>query len=152
MIFLNSASCAVSLVFYLPGVCTHTDTEEYGVMGVRDGGGRARRTVDWFSVFWSQWRGILLVTLLSEWVREWVSQSVSQWESEMVTYRDATRLNFGFALHFINKNFFHSFIWIETKQSQECWSNCKAKEITLLNEEFPYRHSANNPSPCPKFG
>ena len=25
--FLNSASSAVALVFYLPGVCTHTDTE-----------------------------------------------------------------------------------------------------------------------------
>ena len=28
MIFLNSASSAAALVFYLPGVCTHTDTEE----------------------------------------------------------------------------------------------------------------------------
>ena len=27
VIFLNSASSAVALVFYLPGVCTHTDTE-----------------------------------------------------------------------------------------------------------------------------
>ena len=27
MIFLNSASSAEALVFYLPGVCTHTDTE-----------------------------------------------------------------------------------------------------------------------------
>ena len=27
MIFLNSASTAAALVFYLPGVCTHTDTE-----------------------------------------------------------------------------------------------------------------------------
>ena len=27
MIFLNSASSATVLVFYLPGVCTHTDTE-----------------------------------------------------------------------------------------------------------------------------
>ena len=27
MIFLNSASSASALVFYLPGVCTHTDTE-----------------------------------------------------------------------------------------------------------------------------
>ena len=27
MIFLNSASSAAALVFYLPGVCTHTDTE-----------------------------------------------------------------------------------------------------------------------------
>ena len=27
MIFLNSASPAAALVFYLPGVCTHTDTE-----------------------------------------------------------------------------------------------------------------------------
>ena len=27
MIFLNSASVAAALVFYLPGVCTHTDTE-----------------------------------------------------------------------------------------------------------------------------
>ena len=26
MIFLNSASSAAALVFYLPGVCTHTDT------------------------------------------------------------------------------------------------------------------------------
>ena len=26
MIFLNSASPAAALVFYLPGVCTHTDT------------------------------------------------------------------------------------------------------------------------------
>ena len=26
-IFLNSASSAAALVFYLPGVCTHTDTE-----------------------------------------------------------------------------------------------------------------------------
>ena len=28
MIFLNSASSAAALVFYLPGVCTHTDTKE----------------------------------------------------------------------------------------------------------------------------
>ena len=27
MIFLNSASSAAPLVFYLPGVCAHTDTE-----------------------------------------------------------------------------------------------------------------------------
>ena len=27
MIFLNSASSAAALVFYLTGVCTHTDTE-----------------------------------------------------------------------------------------------------------------------------
>ena len=27
MIFLNSASSGAALVFYLPGVCTHTDTE-----------------------------------------------------------------------------------------------------------------------------
>ena len=27
MIFLNSASSAAALVFYLPDVCTHTDTE-----------------------------------------------------------------------------------------------------------------------------
>ena len=27
MIFLNSASSAAALVFYLPGVCTHIDTE-----------------------------------------------------------------------------------------------------------------------------
>ena len=27
-IFLNSSSSAASLVFYLPYVCTHTDTEE----------------------------------------------------------------------------------------------------------------------------
>ena len=27
MLFLNSASSAAALVFYLPGVCTHTDTE-----------------------------------------------------------------------------------------------------------------------------
>ena len=27
MIFLNSASSAAALVFHLPGVCTHTDTE-----------------------------------------------------------------------------------------------------------------------------
>ena len=27
MIFLNSAGSAAALVFYLPGVCTHTDTE-----------------------------------------------------------------------------------------------------------------------------
>ena len=27
MIFLNSANSAAALVFYLPGVCTHTDTE-----------------------------------------------------------------------------------------------------------------------------
>ena len=27
VIFLNSASSAAALVFYLPGVCTHTDTE-----------------------------------------------------------------------------------------------------------------------------
>ena len=27
MIFLNSASSAAALVFYMPGVCTHTDTE-----------------------------------------------------------------------------------------------------------------------------
>ena len=27
MIFLISASSAAALVFYLPGVCTHTDTE-----------------------------------------------------------------------------------------------------------------------------
>ena len=27
VIFLNSASYAAALVFYLPGVCTHTDTE-----------------------------------------------------------------------------------------------------------------------------
>ena len=27
MIFLNSASSAAALDFYLPGVCTHTDTE-----------------------------------------------------------------------------------------------------------------------------
>ena len=27
MIFLNSASYAAALVFYLPGVCTHSDTE-----------------------------------------------------------------------------------------------------------------------------
>ena len=27
MIFLNSASSAAALVFYLPGVCTHNDTE-----------------------------------------------------------------------------------------------------------------------------
>ena len=27
MIFLNSASSAAALVFYLPGVCTHTDTD-----------------------------------------------------------------------------------------------------------------------------
>ena len=27
MIFLNSASSAAALVFYLPGVCTHTDTQ-----------------------------------------------------------------------------------------------------------------------------
>ena len=28
MIFLNSASSAAALVFYLPGVCTHNNTEE----------------------------------------------------------------------------------------------------------------------------
>ena len=28
-IFPNSASSAAALVFYLPRVCTHTDTEEY---------------------------------------------------------------------------------------------------------------------------
>ena len=28
MIFLNSASSAAALVVYLPGVCTHTDTEK----------------------------------------------------------------------------------------------------------------------------
>ena len=27
VIFLNSVSSAAALVFYLPGVCTHTDTE-----------------------------------------------------------------------------------------------------------------------------
>ena len=27
MIFLNSASSGAALVFYLPGMCTHTDTE-----------------------------------------------------------------------------------------------------------------------------
>ena len=27
MIFLNSGRAAAALVFYLPGVCTHTDTE-----------------------------------------------------------------------------------------------------------------------------
>ena len=27
MIFLNSAISAAALVFYLPGVCTHTDTK-----------------------------------------------------------------------------------------------------------------------------
>ena len=27
VIFLNSAGSAAALVFYLPGVCTHTDTE-----------------------------------------------------------------------------------------------------------------------------
>ena len=27
VIFLNSASSAAALLFYLPGVCTHTDTE-----------------------------------------------------------------------------------------------------------------------------
>ena len=27
VIFLNSASSGAALVFYLPGVCTHTDTE-----------------------------------------------------------------------------------------------------------------------------
>ena len=27
MIFLNPVSSAAALVFYLPGVCTHTDTE-----------------------------------------------------------------------------------------------------------------------------
>ena len=27
VIFLNSASSAPALMFYLPGVCTHTDTE-----------------------------------------------------------------------------------------------------------------------------
>ena len=27
VIFLNSASSDAALVFYLPGVCTHTDTE-----------------------------------------------------------------------------------------------------------------------------
>ena len=27
MIFLNSAGSAATLVFYLPGVCTHTDTK-----------------------------------------------------------------------------------------------------------------------------
>ena len=27
MIFPNSASSAAALVFYLPGMCTHTDTE-----------------------------------------------------------------------------------------------------------------------------
>ena len=27
MIFLNSASSVAALVFYLPGVCTHTDAE-----------------------------------------------------------------------------------------------------------------------------
>ena len=27
MIFLNSASSAAALIFYLPGVCTQTDTE-----------------------------------------------------------------------------------------------------------------------------
>ena len=27
MVFLNSASSAAALVVYLPGVCTHTDTE-----------------------------------------------------------------------------------------------------------------------------
>ena len=27
VIFLNSAGSAVALVFYLPGVCTHTDTK-----------------------------------------------------------------------------------------------------------------------------
>ena len=27
VIFLNSVSSAEALVFYLPGVCTHTDTE-----------------------------------------------------------------------------------------------------------------------------
>ena len=27
VIFLNSANSAAALVFYLPGVCTHTDTE-----------------------------------------------------------------------------------------------------------------------------
>ena len=26
-LFLNSASSAAALVFYLPGMCTHTDTE-----------------------------------------------------------------------------------------------------------------------------
>ena len=28
VIFLNSANSAAKLVFYLPGVCTHTETEE----------------------------------------------------------------------------------------------------------------------------
>ena len=39
MIFLNSASSAAALVFYLPGGCTHTDTEgkrrKTGVRNIR---------------------------------------------------------------------------------------------------------------------
>ena len=36
MIFLNSASSAAALVFYLPGVRTHTDAEENREVRVRN--------------------------------------------------------------------------------------------------------------------
>ena len=36
MIFLNSGRSAKALVFYLPGVCTHTDTE-----------GKQRKAIVW---------------------------------------------------------------------------------------------------------
>ena len=34
MIFLNSASSAAALVFYLPGVCTHTEPRENRVQNI----------------------------------------------------------------------------------------------------------------------
>ena len=34
MIFLNSAGSAAALVFYLPGVCKHTDTERRRVRNI----------------------------------------------------------------------------------------------------------------------
>ena len=40
MIFLNSASSAAALVFYLPGVCTHSDTEGKGVRNILKSSGK----------------------------------------------------------------------------------------------------------------
>ena len=42
MIFLNFASSAAALVFHLPGVCTHTDTE---------GKQRKARVSEYFKIF-----------------------------------------------------------------------------------------------------
>ena len=40
MIFLNSGSAAAALVFYPPGVCTHTETE-----------GKQRKSPEYFKIF-----------------------------------------------------------------------------------------------------